>query len=221
MADDASPGASLCDRLRALPVFPGVLPRFDTDAAPAEPLPLLVEWLEFAIAAGVLQPHAISLATASATGQPSNRTLLLKNVDATAVWFASLSDGPKGHDLAENPRVALVLYWREQGRQVRIIGTAEAGPRGVSDADFLQRSPAARARAIAGRQSEPVEDFVEHLGHGTEKLESDADFVPETWVAYRVVPGSVEFWQAERERDQVRLRYLRQRGAWVKDILWP
>jgi len=217
MSDDAS----LRDRLRALPVFPGVLPRFDTDAAPAQPLSLLVEWLELAIAEGVLQPHAMSLATASADGRPANRTLLLKDVDATSVWFASLSNGPKGHDLAENPAVALVLYWREQGRQIRITGTAEPGPSDVSARDFLQRSPGARARAIAGRQSQPVEDFAAHLEKGEKALAEYPDFAPETWVAYRVVPDSVEFWQAERERDQVRLRYLRESDGWVKDILWP
>jgi pyridoxamine 5'-phosphate oxidase len=217
MADDAP----LRDRLRALPVFPGVLPRFDTDATPTEPLRLLVEWLDLAIADGVLQPHAMSLATASPGGQPANRTLLLKDVDATSVWFASLSNGPKGHDLVSNPRVALVLYWREQGRQIRIIGNAEPGPREVSERDFLQRSPAARARAIAGRQSAPVEDFEAHLAVGTKSLSENPDLVPETWVAYRVIPNSVEFWQAERERDQVRLRYLRQSTGWVKDILWP
>ena len=217
MADDAS----LRDRLRALPVFPGVLPRFDTDAAPAEPLELFKEWLEFAIADGVLQPHAMSLATASADGRPANRTLLLKDVDATSVWFASLSNGPKGRDLLENPRVALVLYWREQGRQIRIAGDAQPGPRDVSARDFLQRSATARARAIAGRQSEPVEDFEAHLETGAKALAENPHFAPETWVAYRVIPETVEFWQAERERDQVRLRYLRESTGWVKDILWP
>jgi pyridoxamine 5'-phosphate oxidase len=217
MAEDAL----LRDRLRALPVFPNELPRFDTDAAPVAPLPLLVDWLELAIAAGVLQPHAMSIATVNADGRPANRTLLLKDIDDEAVWFATLSSSPKGRDLAGRPDAAVVLYWREQGRQVRISGRVEAGPREVSDRDFLQRSPGARARAIAGRQSEPVEDFAEHLKGATEIVANDPDFVPETWVAYRLIPESVEFWQAERERDQVRLRYLRAGNAWVKDILWP
>jgi pyridoxamine 5'-phosphate oxidase len=217
MADELS----LRDRLRALPVFPGELPRFDTDAAPADPLALLVEWLEFAIGAGVLQPHAMTLATASVTGRPSNRTLLLKDVDAEAVWFASLSTGPKGRDLAENPLVALAVYWREQGRQVRITGRAEVGPRAVSHADFLQRQRAARARAIAGRQSEPVADFEAHLERGRAILEADPGHVPESWVAYRVVPTEVEFWQAERERDQVRLKYVAVPGGWTTQLLWP
>jgi pyridoxamine 5'-phosphate oxidase len=212
---------NLRDRLRALPNFPNELPRFDTDAAPDEPLVLLVEWLESAIAAGVLQPHAMSIATSSESGVPSNRTLLLKDVDETAVWFASLSTGPKGADLTVNPVAALVLFWREQGRQIRIVGRVEPGPREVSTKDFLQRGVPARARAIAGRQSEPVEDFAAHLAPALALVEAEPDFAPASWVAYRVIPDSVEFWQAERERDQVRLRYLRDGDGWTTDILWP
>jgi pyridoxamine 5'-phosphate oxidase len=212
---------NLRDRLRALPVFPRELPHFDDSAAPADPLSLLVEWLEAAMDDGVLQPHAMSLATATTSGVPSNRTLLLKDVDADSVWFASLSTGPKGVDIATNPTAALVLYWREQGRQVRIVGRIEPGPADVSARDFLQRGAPARARAIAGRQSEPVEDFDAHLQPALAKVEAEPDFAPDSWVAYRVIPDSVEFWQAERERDQVRLRYLRDGDGWTKDILWP
>jgi pyridoxamine 5'-phosphate oxidase len=212
---------SLRARLRALPVFPGELPRFDTDAAPADPLSLLIEWLELAMRDGVRQPHAMTLATASVDGTPSARTLLLKDVDAISIWFASLSSGPKGRDLAENPTVALALYWREQGRQVRIVGRAEQGPREVSDSDFLERQPQARARAIAGRQSEPVEDFDAHLRPALEQVAKHPEFVPKAWIAYRVIPTSVEFWQAERERDQVRLRYTSEGTGWRTDFLWP
>jgi pyridoxamine 5'-phosphate oxidase len=212
---------SLRDRLRQLPSVTAEFPYFDTDRAPDEPLALLIEWLEAAIEGGVLQPHAMSIATATVDGHPSNRTLLLKDVDAKSVWFASLSSGPKGLELSENPEAALVLYWREQGRQIRLVGTVEEGPRAVSERDFLQRQPSARARAIAGRQSEPIEDFDLHLRPALKKLEADPDFVPVDWVAYRLSPWSVEFWQAERERDQVRLRYLREHAGWVKDLLWP
>jgi pyridoxamine 5'-phosphate oxidase len=216
-----SDSASLRDRLRQLPTVKAEFPYFDTDAAPEGPMQLLVEWLESAIDGGVVQPHAMSIATSSVDGHPSNRTLLLKDVDATSVWFASLNSGPKGLELAENPEAALVLYWREQGRQIRLVGTVKEGPRSVSDADFLQRLPSARARAIAGRQSEPIEDFDAHLKPALKKIESNPDFVPVEWVAYQLTPWSVEFWQAERERDQVRLRYLRESAGWVKDLLWP
>jgi pyridoxamine 5'-phosphate oxidase len=213
--------ASLRDRLRALPVFAGELPHFDTDAVPNAPLALLVEWLETAITAGVVQPHAMAIATASSDGSPSNRTLLLKDVDDEAVWFASLSSGPKGSDLDENPRAALVLYWREQGRQVRIVGTVDKGPRAVSDADFLERDPNARARAIAGNQSEPIDADDAGLATAKQIMAADPDYVPDAWTAYRVIPASVEFWQAERERDQVRLRYRKTDIGWTKEILWP
>jgi pyridoxamine 5'-phosphate oxidase len=208
-------------RLRALPVFEAELPRFDTDATPVEPLALVVRWLEEAMDARVLQPHAMSLATASSGGEPSNRTLLLKDVDDSAVWFASLNSGPKGHDLAENPRAALALYFREQGRQIRITGDVEEGSRAVSAHDFLERKPPSRARAMAGNQSEPIEHLDARLAEATAIIDADPDFVPDSWVAYRLLPTSVEFWQAERERDQVRLRYRLDGAAWTKDILWP
>jgi pyridoxamine 5'-phosphate oxidase len=163
----------------------------------------------------------MALATATVDGHPSNRTLLLKDVDETSIWFSTLSSGPKGLELAENPEAAAVLYWREQGRQVRLVGIVEEGSRAVSEADFLQRQPTARARAIAGRQSEPIADFDAHLRLGQRKLDADPNYVPIDWVAYKLTPWSIEFWQAERERDQVRLRYLREHSGWVKDLLWP
>ncbi|MET0990302.1 MAG: pyridoxal 5'-phosphate synthase [Glaciihabitans sp.] len=212
---------SLRDRLRALKVFGGELPSFDTASAPDAPLPLLVEWLNTAIDQNVSQPHAMSLATASADGVPANRTLLLKDVDDDAVWFASLSNGPKGHDIAANPNAALLLYWREQGRQVRIQGTVEPGPRAVSEADFLARHPSARARAIAGPQSEPISDYTRAVDAAEQRISSEPGYVPDEWTAYRVIPRVVEFWQAERERDQVRLRYSRAADGWTTDILWP
>jgi len=212
---------TLRSRLRAQKVFGGELPKFDTDVAPGAPLPLLVEWLEAAMDAGVVQPHAMALATVSGDGDVSNRTLLMKDVDSDAVWFASLDNGPKGQDIRENPRVALALYWREQGRQVRIVGHASEGPRATSEKDFRERHPNARAMAIAAKQSEPIENYAERVDAARQRIEDDPDFVPQSWTAYRVVPESIEFWQAERERDQVRLRYRRVGDGWEKDLLWP
>jgi pyridoxamine 5'-phosphate oxidase len=212
---------SLRDRLRQVPTVDAVFPYFDTDATPAEPMALVIEWIETAIGGGVIQPLAMAVATATTDGHPSARTLILKDADATSLWFASLDSGAKGTELAHNPRAALVFYWREQGRQIRVVGRVEPGPRDVSRVDFLQRKPSARARAIAGRQGEPIDDYETHLATAKAKIDAEPDFVPEEWVAYRVIPDSVEFWQAERERDQVRLRYLREDGGWIKDMLWP
>ncbi|WP_181243236.1 pyridoxine/pyridoxamine 5'-phosphate oxidase [Glaciihabitans tibetensis] len=212
---------SLRSRLGSLKAFGGELPVFNTDAAPDEPMSLLIEWVTAAIDADVVQPHAMALATSTMRGEPSNRTLLLKDVDLEAVWFASLSSGPKGDDIAQNPRAALLLYWREQGRQIRIVGAVEPGPREVSEADFLARSPRSRAGAIAGPQSEPLTDFEAAVDVARARFEREPDYVPNDWTAYRVVPDSVEFWQAERARDQVRLRYRRDGDRWTKELLWP
>jgi len=226
MADE-----SLRDLLRSLPVFGDDVPDFDPAAAPDDPLELLVEWLHRAIEAGVSQPHAMVLATADPDGQPSARTLLLKDVtlptpdESGGVWFATLSDSPKGRDLAANPRAALLLYWREQGRQVRISGAVAHGDRDVSDRDFLARHPAARATVLAGRQSEPMpsgEELEREMASAREFVAVNPNFVPETWHSYVLTPASVEFWQSAPRREQRRLRYTAtpERG-WQRDMLWP
>ena len=212
------------ETLRALPVFTEELPEFDTDAAPTNPIALLEEWLTSAIAAEVSQPHAMTLATAGSDGAPSARTLILKDVTDDGLWFASLDSSPKGRELAANPRAALALYWREQGRQVRITGSIEKGPREVSIADFLARKPAARAAAIAGPESEVLaspEKFAERVAEAQLILDFKPDFVPDEWTAYLVRPEQIEFWQAARDRDQVRLRYQRAGSEWQRDLLWP
>jgi pyridoxamine 5'-phosphate oxidase len=192
--------ASLRDRLRLLPRVDAEFPLFDSEATPGEPIALLLEWLDQAIEAGVVQPQAMTLATSTADGHPSSRTILLKDVDATSLWFASLKSGPKGAELAENPEAALVLYWREQGRQIRVVGTVEEGPRKISEADFLKQRPASRALAIAGRQSEPIENYDAQLKPAQKKIAAHPDFVPLDWVAYRLT---------------------RESSGWVKDHLWP
>jgi pyridoxamine 5'-phosphate oxidase len=212
------------DNLRALPVFTGDLPTFDTDATPASPIALLEEWLNGAISANVAQPHAMTLATAAADGSPSARTLLLKDITDEGLWFASLDSSPKGRELAANPKAALALYWREQGRQVRVVGSIEKGPREVSEKDFLARKPGARAAAIAGPESEVLssqQKFLDRVEEAKAILEFRPDFVPDEWTAYLVRPESIEFWQAARERDQVRLRYSRDESGWSKSLLWP
>jgi len=212
------------DRLRELPVFTGELPDFDPDAAPADPLALFEGWLAFAIDAGVSQPQAMALATADDTGDPSVRTLLLKDITADGIWFATLSSSPKGHDVAENPRASVVLYWREQGRQIRVSGTVEAGSRELARSDFLRRHPKARAIAAVGTQSQPIgsdSDYAAAVAEQRARIAADPEYVPEEWVAYLLRPQTWEFWQAARECDQVRLRYRRAHDGWRRDILWP
>ncbi|MEC5151549.1 pyridoxamine 5'-phosphate oxidase family protein [Cryobacterium sp. GrIS_2_6] len=109
--------------LRSLPDFPASLPPFDAKAAESDPALLFRAWLAAALAAGVPQPHAFSLATATASGQPSSRMLILKNIDEAGWHFASSATSRKGFELSENPRAAMNFYWPQQGRQVRVVGS--------------------------------------------------------------------------------------------------
>jgi len=217
------PQPSIRDLLRKAKAFSPDLPAFDPEVVPDTPLALFVEWLQKAVDGGVAQPHAMTLSTSSPTGQISARTLLLKDVD-DALWFASSAQSPKGRQLNQNPRVALTLYWREQGRQVRILGEASRGPREVSARDFTARHPDSRAVAIAMTQSAPIDsaqDAARRLSEAKQRIADDDGFAPDDWTAYRVAPTSVEFWQATTGRDQVRLRYDRTPDGWTRTSLWP
>jgi pyridoxamine 5'-phosphate oxidase len=179
------------DRLRALPVFPDDLPRFDPDSVPDDPLELASSWLADAVDSGLLQPHAATWSTVDSEGAPSSRTLILKDLTDEGFWFATPSDSPMGTDLAGNSAAAMHLYWREQGRQVRVTGTAVPGPPAVSSADWAARSPAARAEAD-----------------------------PATWTAYLLRPVSVEFFAASSTRSHQRVLYRRATdGSWTRERL--
>ena len=201
------------ERLRGLPVFGGGEPTFDTSDVPSTPLELFERWLGEAIDAGLLQPHAMTLATAG----PQARTLILKDVDARGFWFAASDDSPKGRALGADRHVALLFYWRELGRQVRIEGVATKGSPEESAADFLDRSPSARAGVFAGHQSEAV-DRVE-LDRAAARKRAESGEVSPDWVTWCVEPRSVEFWQAEASREHTRLRYEHGADGWVRHVL--
>ena len=130
---------SFRDKLRALPDFPPDLPPFDAETAPADPAALFRQWLEEALAAGVLQPHACSLATADSSGQPSSRMLILKDIDDDGWHFATARTSRKGKELSLNPHAALNFFWPEQGRQVRVAGTVVELSAEASVADWDAR----------------------------------------------------------------------------------
>jgi pyridoxamine 5'-phosphate oxidase len=129
-------------RLRALPDFPADLPSFDPATAPADPAELFLTWLDEALAAGVRQPHAFSLATVAASGTPSSRMLILKDLDDDGWQFASARTSRKGRELTENPGAALNFYWSELGRQVRVVGSVVELSADASARDWAER-PAA------------------------------------------------------------------------------
>lgn len=125
--------------LRALPDFPDVLPDFDPEAAPEDPAELFRQWLAEALAAGVPQPNAGSLATADEHGRPSSRMLILKDIDADGWHFATSRESRKGRELSANPNAALNFFWQQQGRQVRVAGEVVELSAAASAADWRAR----------------------------------------------------------------------------------
>ena len=212
------------DLLRGLPVFDRPLPAFDTESAPDEPSALFLSWLHEAIEAGVSEPHAMTLASVDAEGRPDARVLILKDVDADCWQFATASTSAKGTQLAARPHAALSFHWREQGRQVRVRGSVATADPSVSAADFLAKPDGSRIAGLVGRQSAVLEDpgkLTLEIEAATHRLAQDPFAVAEDHVVYVLTPAEVEFWQGDRQRQHVRLRYSRSVNGWITERLWP
>jgi dihydrophenazinedicarboxylate synthase len=195
------------------------LPEFD--APPADPLPLLERWLQLADERGVREPRALALATADADGRPSSRILLLKQATPFLV-FAGSYESRKGRDLAENPRAAGTLYWRETLQQVTIEGPVRKLSKEESDVLFAERPAAARATAAASRQGETLDDPA-RLRESAENLAAadEAPSRPPHWGGWRLDPDLVEFWHGSPSRLHRRLLYIKSDGAWKHQRLQP
>ncbi len=212
-------------RLRQLKSLAGPFAPFDTASAPGDPGALFLTWLEDAIAAGIREPHAMTLSTVDDDGRPDARVLILKNIDANGWHFASTKAGPKGRQLARQPHAALTFYWQPLGRQVRLRGPVAELGREVCEADFRARPPAARAGALAERQSDVIArdgEVEAALAEQTLRLERDPSLVSPAWTVYALDPTEIEFWQASTDRQHMRLRYRKtSAGGWSRDRLWP
>ena len=210
--------------LRSLPVFSGALPAFDPDEAPADPLPLFTSWLSAAIEAGVPEPHAMTLSTVDDQGRPDARVLILKDVDERGWAFASSAASRKGEQLSATPAAALTAHWPLLGRQVRVRGRALPAEPADSAADFLARSPSARAESLLARQSQVLlapADLDDALSSAQSRVADDPRLVAPAWTLYRLQAEEVEFWQATPSRRHTRLRYRRAGRRWERERLWP
>ncbi|MFF2013894.1 pyridoxal 5'-phosphate synthase [Streptomyces sp. NPDC058195] len=216
--------ANLRQTLRDIEVFAGELPEFDPSTAPDTPFELFTEWLLNALSAGVKEPHAMTLATADASGEPTARVLILKDVSPEGWQFASDAGSPKGRDLAARPYAALTFYWASLGRQVRVRGPVVRAAPELCAADFLARSAGARAEALLGRQSQPLADLSvrdAQVEASLTRITSEPDLVAPGWTLYSVCPEAVEFWQGDKQRRHTRLIYLSSSDGWTKQTLWP
>ena len=198
----------------------------DEDDLPADPFALFETWFEAARAAGTREPNAMTLATATTSGVPSARTVLLKGVDRGFCFYTNV-DSRKGRELVENPRAALVFWWPELERQVRVEGAVERVGDAAADAYFASRPRGSRLGAWASPQSRPVPNrgALETLLREVEQ-EHDGDDVPRPgfWGGFRVVPDAVEFWQGRQSRLHDRHVYRRDEAAasgWRTERLAP
>ena len=190
-----------------------------------DPVEQFRRWFEEALAADLHEPNAVTLATATPDGKPSARTLLLKGFDERGFVFYTNYEGRKGRELEENPRCALLLYWGELERQVRVEGRAERVPAEESDAYFASRPRGSRLGAWASTQSREVggRGVLEDRLRGLE-AEYEGREVPRPpfWGGYRVEPKEFEFWQGRENRLHDRLVYRRAGdGGWRISRLQP
>jgi pyridoxamine 5'-phosphate oxidase len=183
------------------------------------------QWFEQALAAQLLEPNAMTLATVTPSGLPDARIVLLKGFDDRGLVFYTNYRSQKGQELAANPHAALVFLWGDLERQVRIRGSVEKATATETDIYYQSRPLGSKLGAWASTQSEviPSREFLEHRMAELEIQYKDQEVPrPDHWGGFRVVPTEFEFWQGRPSRLHDRLRYqLQVDGGWKIDRLAP
>lgn len=214
----------LSKRLRELKTLNGPLPEFCTEQLPEQPYELFLKWLEEALRHDVKEPHAMILSTVDESGHPDARILILKDVDSKGFYFATSSLSKKGIQIQATPHVSLTFYWQPLGRQVRIRGIAHKCDRLLNERDFLGREETARAIALIGKQStvlKTMDDIQPELDKQLDRIKQNQLLIDPFWALYRVEPKEIEFWQGSQDRNHTRVKYMMNKGDWLKELLWP
>lgn len=190
-----------------------------------DPIKQFARWYADVEAAGLKLPNAMTLATATRDGEPSARMVLLKGFDTEGFVFFTNYESRKARELGENPRAALVFYWTEFDRQVRITGGIEKVSREESEIYFHTRPVDSQLSAWASKQSRVIssrEVLEAKMRELIVEYEGGEVPLPPHWGGYRLAPASIEFWQNRPGRLHDRLRYtLQQNGEWLIERLSP
>jgi len=190
-----------------------------------DPLRQFARWFEESVAARVPEPNAMTLATVGADGRPAARIVLLKELDARGFCFYTNYDSRKGRDLAADARAALVFFWIELERQVRVEGATERVASAESDAYFALRPRMSRLGAWASPQSTPIPNRAaldERFAAIAARYPDEQDVPrPPNWGGYRLLPDRLEFWQGRHSRLHDRIAYRRDDDNWLIERLAP
>ena len=196
----------------------------EEDAAD-DPFEQFATWFDEAMDAQVIESNAMTLATASPDGHPSARIVLLKGFDRNGFVFFTNYEGRKGSELTENPNAALLFYWAQLTRQIRVEGVVARVTFEESDAYFQSRSPLSRLGAWASRQSSVIAGrniLDDRLAELQQQYPDDNIPLPPFWGGFRLVPHTFEFWHGRPNRLHDRLRYaLHPDGLWKIERLSP
>lgn len=189
-----------------------------------DPIAQFTFWFEEAVKARISEPNVMTLATVDDQGRPSARIVLLKEADSRGfTWFTNY-ESRKGRELAQTSSAALVFYWGELERQVRIEGCVERVSPEESDTYFHSRPLLSRIGANASAQSQPIPDrdaLEMQFKQASEKF-GEQPPRPAHWGGYRLVPDYIEFWQGRPSRLHDRIVYKReQQGGWQRQRLQP
>jgi len=197
-------------------------PPLDREHLSSDPIDQFAVWFSEAQEAVPLA-EAMTLATISADGSPDARMVLLRGFGPDGFRFFTNYESAKGDQLAANPRAALILYWRELDRQVRIRGTVERLPPADSDAYFASRARDSQIAAAISPQSRPIEreELDRRYVELAVELGESSPSRPDHWGGYLVRPKAIEFWQGRDSRMHDRLLYSRTRDGWAVQRLAP